>query len=170
MEQRILVASDWTEISTFDSIHRTDIILTNIFNFFLLNLFFSFFSIIFLLIFGLSFNLCSLYFSDFLKKCPRPNKHVSDNSKKYLSVSLFRGLKYLLKIGYIIPIYFNVIGFLITNTVSRWKHCPIYLKIISQKWTAFLFVSNQYTHFDMSMRCVFKIWNAFWFYCIFWVP
>ena len=77
--------------------------------------------------------------------------------------SLYRGLKYLLKIPYFIHNYPNMAGFLIFETLfwaSR-KHCPISEKI-SQKWAGFVFgrthfhqtftkcVSNQYTQFDVS--------------------
>ena len=81
--------------------------------------------------------LCSYYFCNFRKKGPRPKwtiyKHVSDNSKKCLSVGNFgilsvvvvgvlcsastaytglcRGLKYLLKVRYIILVDPNGAGF-----------------------------------------------------------
>ena len=87
--------------------------------------------------------LCSHYFCNFRKKGPRPKltiyKHVSDNSKKCKSVgnfgilsvicrlsvcrastaynSLCRGLKYLLKVSYIILNYPNVTRFLIFETL-----------------------------------------------------
>ena len=74
----------------------------------------------------------------FYSKSPRPKwiiyKHVSDESKKCLSVgnarilsvvceqspafpSICRGLEYLLKVRYIILVVPNVAGFLISNTV-----------------------------------------------------
>ena len=84
--------------------------------------------------------LCSHYFCNFQKRGPRLkwtiHKHVSDNSKKnsYLSVgnfrilfvvcsasaaytSLCRGLKYLLKVRYVILVYSNVAEILISNAV-----------------------------------------------------
>ena len=78
-----------------------------------------------------SVNLCSHYFYDFQKKGPRPKwttyKHESDNNKKYPTVgnfgilyvynaytaytSLYRCLKYLLKIQNFIQNYLNIASF-----------------------------------------------------------
>ena len=99
-----------------------------------------------------SVNLCSHYFCDCRKE--RPYKHESDN--KCLSVgnfgilsvvvvcsastaytSLCRGLKYLLKIIYIILVYPNVARFLnFLDSLLRQS------KEISQKLTAFEFGST----------------------------
>ena len=83
-------------------------------------------------------NLCFPLFCNFRKKVPRPKwtiyKHKSDKNKKCVSVgnfkilsvtcsasaaytSLCRGLKYLLKVGYIILDNLNLARFLISNTV-----------------------------------------------------
>ena len=54
---------------------------------------------------------------------------------------------------YIILVYPNVTGFLISNTVSvgGWKHCP-FLKMVSWKWTVFVFCKT-YLH-QTFIKCV----------------
>ena len=75
-----------------------------------------------------------------------------------------RGLKYLLKVSYIILFVSYVTVFLISNTfLLRDGNTALCLKNTSQKWAAFAFgstylhqtftksVSNQYTHYDISI-------------------
>ena len=124
-------------------------------------------------------NLWSHCFHDFQKKDPRPkwviiHKHESDKNKKCLSLgnfgvlsvivvcsapialtSLGRGLKYLLKVPYIILDYPNVSEFLIFQTL-----CLGSSKTLSYVWKDYKikingicvfteFMSNRYVHFDI---------------------
>ena len=118
------------------------------------------------------------------KKVSRPKwiiyKHISDKSKKCLSgilsivvdcvftpayTSLCRGLKYLLKVRYII----------LDPLRDVWK-------IKSQKWAVFAFGSHILTKLSQNVclnnthiwiwiywhaTCDCNLWNALWFYCIY---
>ena len=94
------------------------------------------------------FLLVPTFLTDFRKKVLDPNisiyKHESDNLRNFcLSVGIMsvfvvcsastaytglcKGLKYLLKVRYIILDSSNVVGFLIFKTFfwAGWKHCPM---------------------------------------------
>ena len=99
--------------------------------------------------------------------------------------SLFSGLKFLLKVRYIILVYLNQVGFLIFKTLClcRSKTLPYVWKIISQKWAVFEFGGHIFTKLSQNVcliniqfliyqhdRCDCKLWNVPWFYCVFfWV-
>ena len=123
-------------------------------------------------------NLCR-FFCNFRKKGRRPKwtiyKHVSDKSKKWLSVdnsgilsvvviclapahtSLCRGLKYPLKAKYTIVVDSNRAGFLIFETF--FGNTALYHK----NWAAFAFDSTYwYQTFTERVRS-----QALWFYRVF---
>ena len=122
---------------------------------------------------------------EFPKKGPIPKriiyKHVSDKSKKCLSVrkseilsvlapaytSLCRGLENLLKVRYIILVDPNVVGFL--KVISqKWEALCLVPHIIS-KLTQNVYLINTHILIYWHARCDCTLWNAIWFYCVFWV-
>ena len=91
-------------------------------------------------------NLCRLFFCNFRKKGPRPKwtiyKHVSDNSKKCLSVGnsgiLFVVVCHLCLVAHRFTILSQHMYLVATHILIYWY-----------------------------ARCDCKLWNALWFYCIF---
>ena len=99
--------------------------------------------------------------------------------------SLCRGLKYLLKIGYIILDYSGEAEFLISYTVFLLQDgkTSLCLKIISQKYLQYLrLVTHSFTKLSQYMCSVnthilmyqydrgdCKLWNTLRFYSVFWV-
>ena len=100
-------------------------------------------------------------------------------SASVVYTSLWRGLKYLLKVLYIIQYYPKVAVFFIFKAlcINRlktlpyvWKNIPKMigrLTHIPTKLSQNVYLINTHILIYRYTRCDCKLWNASWFYCVF---